>query len=541
MAFSFLQEFMQRLIFPILSLLAALTTFGLSIGSGASAVASLPPNPAPETLHLPLVVRSGPLLTFVHGVASGDVTTSGATLWTRGNSEAVLTLEVATDPTFAQVAYTSTVSLTASSDFTAKTNVTGLSPDRDYFYRWRSGRHVSATGTFKSAPLPSESAGVRFAFTGDTDGTMVGGQPGFNRFQALDALRADQPDFFVYLGDTVYTDSYLRPNGPAQTLTDYRASYQLNRTYPALTSLLAATSTYAIWDDHEVLNDFAGQTISPARYGIGRQAFMEYMPLDGSDLPADSSCAGPPLFRLFHWGRDVDVIILDERSCRSADVAHLCLDQNGVEDSAPTLPSAGRLLLGIPPVPPLGCREAIADPNRTMLGAVQKAAFKDALQHSTARFKFVINEVPMQQYYLGPYDRWEGYGAERAEILNFIRDHEVSNVIFLSGDAHMNLMNDVYIDKFTDPEPIAYEAISGPVAALTLEAAIIRFIGPWAVTQLQAGLDLIGVDCRHLDAYSYGLVEVQDGAAVITLKDAAGSIISDQHTPGLQCVHSFGP
>ena len=109
---------------------------------------------------------------------------------------------------------------------------------------------------------------------------------------------------------------------------------------------------------------------------------------------------------------------------------------------------AFRVLAGLPPAPPPGCLDAIFDPSRTFLGPVQKQAVKDALLNSTATFKFIVNELPIQQIYALPYDRWEGYGAERNELLNFIRDNAIENVIFLATDIHANLINDVFIDAF---------------------------------------------------------------------------------------------
>ena len=44
-----------------------------------------------------------------------------------------------------------------------------------------------------------------------------------------------------------------------------------------------------------------------------------------------------------------------------------------------------------------------------MLGARQYAAFTKAIRASTATWKVVVNEVPIQQFYALPYDRWEGY------------------------------------------------------------------------------------------------------------------------------------
>ena len=106
-----------------------------------------------------------------------------------------------------------------------------------------------------------------------------------------------------------------------------------------------------------------------------------------------------------------------------------------------------------------------------MLGEVQKNLFKHALFDSKAKFKFVINGLPIQQLYILPYDRWEGYGAERSEILNFIGDNDIKNVIFLTTDFHASLVNQVFIDRFADPESIAVELVTGPIATDTLQQA----------------------------------------------------------------------
>ena len=129
---------------------------------------------------------------------------------------------------------------------------------------------------------------------------------------------------------------------------------------------------------------------------------------------------------------------------------------------------------GLPASPPAGCLAAINDPLRTFLGPVQKAAFEADLLASTAKFKIVLSEDAIQQFYALPYDRWEGYGAERSEILNHIRDNDISNVVFLTTDLHANIANDVFIDKTTDPTPIAYEAISGPIATNTYRHEILN-------------------------------------------------------------------
>jgi alkaline phosphatase D len=481
---------------------------------------------------------------FTHGVASGDVTSIRAVLWTRVDREATVKVEVFDSPSFTDEnkAFEKTLRVTNDDDFTAKVRANGLEPATTYFYRWRHGEIFSPVGTFRTAPAPATAADVEFAYSGDSDGTRFEGAPFFNNFEVLDAIRSEGPDFFSYLGDTIYSDSVLRSTGPATTLPEYRDAYKVNRLIAALPGLLKATSTYPQWDDHEVLDDYDGQTVSASRYARGREAFLEYMPLDDSALPDDPTCAGDPMFRAFHWGSEVDIFIPDERSCRSGSVEVVCQG-----DLAPTLPETFRVALRLPAEPPAGCLDAINEPSRTMLGPVQKSAFKQALLGSKAKFKFVLSELAFQQFYALPYDRWEGYAAERVEILDFIRDNGIKNVVFLTTDNHANIVNQVFIDALAlNPVPIATELITGPIATFTLKEEILRLFGPVeGPAQLAAFnqvLTLVGVDCRALDTYSYGhvAVDASAGTATVTLKDETGATIQDALT-GDSCTETFGP
>ena len=522
-----------------------LLSFSLLIGAvfvaSALAAPSLPPasetGPPPLT-YLPLVVREVAPVTFTHGIASGDVTSSTAQLWTRLNHEAPLTLQVSQDPSFLTAVNFPNLLAPAGSDFTLQHEVEGLDAGQTYYYRWISGGVASPSGVFRTAPAPAALADLRLTFSGDADGTT----PFWGDFSALKAARLENSDFFVFLGDTVYSDSSLRPGGPAITLREYRDTYLKNLENTNLKDLLAASSTYAIWDDHEVINDWSGQNVDPTRFANGRQAFLEYMPIDEGQFPADPGCAADPLFRTFNWGAAADIVVLDERSCRSPKAEGACTGPLGL-DPAPTAPQDLRTQFGFPIPPPAGCLAAINDPARTVLGDVQKQLFKDFLLNSTAKYKLVINQVHIMQLYVYPYDRWEGFGAERLEILNFIRDNAIEGVIFLTTDLHANLMNEVFIDETTDPETIAYEFVTGPVASLTLEQAIFNVLGQNGVDAVHNGLDSVGMDCRHLDAYSYGLVEIDAsaGTATITLKDENGAALEDQANPGTFCTLTLGP
>lgn len=468
---------------------------------------------------------------FTHGVASGDVRRDSAVLWTRVDRQAALLLDVCGDRNFVHEVRSALALATRSNDFTAKVEVTGLSPDTRYVYRWRPlrGSGQSVVGSFRTAPQSDVEVSLRFAWTGDADGTLDGqGKAGYD-LALFDSMADEDLDFWVFLGDTVYQDSALRSK-PADTLEEYRGSYKVSRQLRPMRKAFRRTSSYVTWDDHEVQNDYDGATVEPGRYAIGRQAFSEYMPISPSRALDDPGCAGDPIFGVFHWGSEVDLILIDIRSCRSADAEPACMLAPGLPDLAPTLPRRVRLEFGLPALPPAGCLEAITDPGRTLLGARQKQALKRALLDSNARYKFIINQAPIQQFFVFPFDRWEGYAAERAELLNFIREEGLENVFFLSADMHASLYNEVFIDVFADNQVIAREFVAGPAGTHTFQEAVLAVAGTAGLAAVNSALNRVGANCRELDAFAYGLAEIDPSGLTISYRGKAGRVLNDQVT-----------
>ena len=488
---------------------------------------------------------SGPPV-FGDGVASGDVTSSSAILWTRVDRSTSVKVEVWNNPQLqGKKAFQRTVPrVSAARDFTLKIDATGLAPDTAYYYRFKhdaeDGASFSEVGTFRTAPSPDSPADVRFTYTGDADGThRPGGAPAFNQFEVLDAARLEDGAFWVFDGDTIYADSAFRA-APATTLAEYYAAHRENRGYANLRELLAAASVYATMDDHEVVNDYDSETVDPAQYAAGRRAFLDYYPVRETGLPHDPTCLGDPLYRRFRWGSEVELFVLDERSCRSSSAEAIC---NG--DLGPTLPVAFRtefpFALFLPPQPPPGCLEKILDPDRTLLGPVQKAQLFADLAASTAKWKLIVSEEPIQQFHALPYDRYEGYAAERAELLAFIVESGIEGVKFLTTDTHATMLNQVAIDVFTAPTPVAVELVTGPVATFTFQVEVIRVAGQFGLSIFNQLLTFDGMDCRNLNRNSYGLVEADavDGTLALASKDQNGAIIVEPGTT-TQCAVTDG-
>jgi alkaline phosphatase D len=280
-----------------------------------------------------------------------------------------------------------------------------------------------------------------------------------------------------------------------------------------------------IWDDHEVTDNFAGRVVDPALLKAARQAFDAWWPIDDDGLPI-------PLWRSLRWGKDVELIVLDTRGHRDASVSDMCdgdpIPAGALPDAPETLRGV-REIAGLPPALPSDCIDTLAVPERTMLGAEQQAFVFDRLRNSDATWKIVATSVPIQALLFQPYDRWEGYPAERREILEFIRDNGIRNVVFVSTDLHANIFGPVRIDPFTDPEPVAYEAIAGPIAAETLEQDIVNVLGDGGAGLLGPFLTgIVGVECAQLDAFAYGVVEASAASLTVSAKDAAGNILCEK-------------
>jgi alkaline phosphatase D len=268
-------------------------------------------------------------------------------------------------------------------------------------------------------------------------------------------------------------------------------------------------------------------------YAAGVKAFRDYSPVTYS--------AATGLYRTFRWGRHLELFFLDERSFRNAKATAACSG-----DLAPTAPQAVRdafaaLAPGLRNPVSQSCIAAIDDPSRTMLGARQYAAFTKAIAASQATWKVIVNEVPIQQYYALPYDRWEGYAAERERLLRFLQAN-VKNVVFLTTDTHANLVNEVR-SKTLSGAPVSYgiwEVVTGPVATNTFAKEIDSTLGQRGAGTAIGALFFkpappngLGMRCAALDTYSYAQVRVDAGRLTVAMKDAKGQPVRE--ATGVAC------
>lgn len=386
-----------------------------------------------------------PSYPFTLGIASGDPTPDGMVLWTRlaprplepGGGMPAESVEVAwqiaDDEGMTRVVQEGTAVATANWAHSVHVEVSGLRPDRWYWYQFKAGGEVSPKGRTRTTPAAGVTAArLRFAFA-----SCQKYETGY--FTAYQHLAREDLDLVVHLGDYIYEKGdEANPVRPHQTpeifsVDDYRARYAIYKSDLALQAAHALAPWIVTWDDHEVANDYAN-AISEfpdrvtteqflQRRAAGYQAYYEHMPLRRSALPA-----GPDmlLYRRLHYGGLAAFHVLDTRQYRT--------DQ----------PLGG----GTKPPGP-----ALLDPKGTIMGERQRDWLFNGLAASTTAWNVIAQQVMVARPDLvaGPeigvsMDKWAGYEHERRLLLRHLRDRRITNPLVLTGDVHANWANELPTD-----------------------------------------------------------------------------------------------
>lgn len=243
----------------------------------------------------------------------------------------------------------------------------------------------SPVAQFKTAPRESASPVLKVSVAACND-QATGTEDAFGRIADHDDV-----DLILHVGDLGYLDG-------AKTLKEYRDDWAEWLESPGYKRALAHTGIYLTWDDHEVDNNWDPTEVSAQQQAAALQAFTEVVAV----VPGEEG----RLWRSWRWGKTAEILVLDCRSERDPATAE---NQDKTDD------------------------RYISDEQMTWL--------KDRLKNSDAHFKIVMNSVPIT--YMTPWfgvsagDRWEGYVGQRQELLFHIRDEDIRNVWFVSGDFHV--------------------------------------------------------------------------------------------------------
>ncbi len=332
---------------------------------------------------------------FPLDVTSGDVTATTALLWTMYRGNGALKARVWREGESTPVLEQPAAALDGFVHFDAA----GLEPFTWYGFDFGDGDERSAPGRFRTTPAAGQSVPLTFGAVSCT-------KLGFPLTPLKQAAMRRDLDAFLFLGDTVYSDG-------ADDLDGFRDKWSQSIAHPNHHALRAATSAIDTWDDHEMFDNWNADNAGPPDTLAGLQAFYEHQPLHPGP--------GRRIWRSLKWGATAEVFVLDCRGERR--------------------PS----------------RQQYVSPD-------QLEWLKDALSASTASFRIIMNSVPISNFPgaffgLTENDRWQGYPAQREDILGHIEDTNLRGVLWLAGDFHLACMGRV---SRSGRGTSAIEALVGP-------------------------------------------------------------------------------
>ncbi len=456
-------------------------------------------------------------------------------VWSRADRPARLSVEYATTEKFADARMVRGPAALESTDFTARVLLTDLPPAQRIFYRVRfqdladlKSLSEPIVGSFDTSTW-SGTRDVTLAWSADTVGQGWGLNSEFGGLRLYETMLKAQPDLFVHCGDTIYADGPLAPevklddgtiwrnlvtpakSKVAESLEDYRGNFQYNLLDEHMRRFNAATAQAALWDDHEVRDNWfpTRDLTTDARYTVksaallaarARQAFFEYntLPVLGEDPER--------IYRTVTSGPLVEVFALDLRSYRGPNSSNQ--------------------------------QERLGDDSRIM-GATQVRWLTTQLAASKAVWKVIANDMPIglvvrdgeaafEAVANGDNGPAKGRELEIAEILKFIKDQRVRNVVWITGDVHYCAAHryDPQRAHFTEFDPF-WEFVAGPLHAGTFRPnAVDATFGP-EVKFVGVPADLAPNRPPSAGLQFFGMLKVDAKTRVMTasLHDLSGRAI----------------
>jgi alkaline phosphatase D len=400
--------------------------------------------------------RSNP---FGLGVASGRPRPDSVVLWTRlliidedraaaGPDALRVQVTVYADAALKRCVQKTDVVTDASRGHSVHVHLQNLQPATDYWYRFSQGDALSAVGHTRTAPAANaEVQQLRMALASCQHYEH-------GHYIAHQEIAQQSLDFVLFVGDYIYESTnpqfMVRQHngGEPKTLAQYRERYAQYKRDPHLQAAHAAHPWVLMWDDHEVVNDYANDQdrnyTDPQQFLLRRaaayQAYFEHQPVLIGPDPQSPQQASMRLYEQFNWGKLADIWTLDCRQYRSPQA---CRDP---------VRGGGRMVTQ--------CDE-LDDPKRSMLGVEQERWLDQGLATSKRTWRLLAQatliaptSIPAPVGRATYNDAWDGYGPARQRLLQSVVDHKLNNVVTLGGDVHMNVASNLRLVPNDAQSPI---------------------------------------------------------------------------------------
>lgn len=408
-----------------------------------------------------LAVGSVNAQVVTHGPVTGGVSDTACTIVIKTDAATAFSLQLATDAAFTNIAATVNSNTSSANNLYQSTTVSGLQPGTKYYVRTL----INAT---PSGPVSSFKT---FNVPGATGEVLILAGSCINDLTDADSslfvqAASENADLFIQMGDWGYPDGdgwldmYLT-NPPTSWAADYNnivSLYNERYTSPSHSSFFRTLPIDHVYDDHDYLNDGAGE-FGTLGFNIGFSGTfgapkMINMPAAARNNSIQGYANMFPHYNLADTSKGIyhnyrvgncEVFVVDTRAQRGPNLV--------------TYSKVG------------GNWQYTPDPGTSILGPEQMDWLLTGLSNSTATWKFIVSSVPFNVGmrfgldsclkigdggidYWAPEaqgitlpnrgytaaqifaDSWSGFKQDGDTLINHVISNNIKNVFMITADSH---------------------------------------------------------------------------------------------------------
>ena len=415
---------------------------------------------------------------ITNSIVVGGVSSNSARFWVRTSEPSSINIQLSESSDFSNAIIGNEILTTSERGNSGIVNVAGLKASTKYFYQVISGTALldNSERSFWTFPEPGTSSNFSFTFGScQQSGNFLPSQT--EETSVFNEILNHDSRFFLQLGDWGYPDTTdLTPLNNNYFAADYslvQQSYwsKYNKDYP-MDNLLRQMPVDYVYDDHDFMNNNSSATTSSfyipfkpnpisnnfvvleVNNPVGARensikGYKENLP----GYPLENESRG--IYHNFTFG-NIEIFALDLRAQKSPSLSAFRFDE------------ATSAWVFDPPED----HTIVGRDNSVGEGESQLSWFLRSLKNSTADWKFIMSSVPFNvgqaqalstglalQNIVIPIegapegstaiaasfelsDGWSGFPRDSEEILNFVKENNIENVIVLSGDSHNAAIDD---------------------------------------------------------------------------------------------------
>ena len=222
------------------------------------------------------------------------------------------------------------------------------------------------------------------------------------------AIAEEDADVWLWLGDIVYTDK--------QQMADLAEKYSLQKALPAYQDLMGKTKIFGVWDDHDFGKNDAGSAFK--KKVESRELLFDFLDLSVAH-PARKREGAYQSYSFGEGDQKTLVVLLDVRYFKEPYVRSNSPKQRYKKNEEGML-----------------------------LGEAQWQWLETLLAQSDAKVHLFGGGIQLLSSE-HPFEKWSNYPNARKRFVSLLKQYEIKNAIYLSGDRHIAELSAMELEEST--------------------------------------------------------------------------------------------